>query len=643
MIHHRRVAQPEGGSDTQSASRPHHSPRRGAGASSSSFAGRTRTAVTEHGIPHGATHTAVDGNRPAPAVELAEGHCCSAPANEPAGGTSGAGDGVHRERYWPNGRRLVGKTILGTLAAGTLTLLVASDGLTTMLGSSAKSPRPLSHRHRTVFDSAAQQTGRYDYGGRDATGRGAGGAAGTAAWIETVAGCTGPEDGFVYGGEAGSVLTFVRKGREDGGDSGVAAAAAAAGHPSLPQVLRWFWNLKHERGVLAYEVAELNERRDVGQETGWEVVFASNVGRHKPFPPAGPAESPWDPYAFNFYKASPLEFVLSYTPSFRYEREIAAAAAAAGRRTQAEDNGGVLVEADVEAAGSAAAKAARGSAAVGEGKTVTITSARRGGGVGLQMNVDGVAPAVGCGEASTASPPQDAVLVNIRPVGPVSLLLTPGYPHSHNQRATAYSLAVAIDFAEALRVDPGFRLGFNSAGSSASVNHLHFQAAGCWYFDAGPRGLAIESSKTRHLATVPLSRASFSPSAKGENAADKEDSLEVHVLQGYPIRALVFHTLGKDLEAAGEAIEKCVSFLVEENTPHTVVFSTGRVFVLPRQHLEEPPFAVVPGFPEVSGEVIVTREDDFHTITADQIYEWWRDKVAVDSEHFDRITDGCLA
>lgn len=94
--------------------------------------------------------------------------------------------------------------------------------------------------------------------------------------METVAGCTGPEDGFVYGGEAGSVLTFVRKGREDGGDGGV---AAAAGHPSLPQVLRWFWSLKHERGVLAYEVAELSERRDVGEETGWEVVFASNIGK----------------------------------------------------------------------------------------------------------------------------------------------------------------------------------------------------------------------------------------------------------------------------------------------------------------------------------------------------------------------------
>lgn len=49
------------------------------------------------------------------------------------------------------------------------------------------------------------------------------------------------------------------------------------------------------------------------------------------------------------------------------------------------------------------------------------------------------------------------------------------YPNSNNQRATAYALAVAMDFAEALRNEPGFRLGFNSGGSSASVNHLHFQ------------------------------------------------------------------------------------------------------------------------------------------------------------------------
>lgn len=65
----------------------------------------------------------------------------------------------------------------------------------------------------------------------------------------------------------------------------------------------------------------------------------------------------------------------------------------------------------------------------------------------------------------------------------------------------------------------------------------------------------------------------------------------------------MFHTLGKDLEAVSKVIERCVNFLVEEDTPHTMLFSTGRAFLLPRQHLEQPPFAVVPGFPEVSGEV----------------------------------------
>lgn len=59
------------------------------------------------------------------------------------------------------------------------------------------------------------------------------------------------------------------------------------------------------------------------------------------------------------------------------------------------------------------------------------------------------------------------------------LVIARRYPHSHHQRATAESLAVAMDFAEELRGTPGFRLGFNSAGSSASVNHLHIQVRGC--------------------------------------------------------------------------------------------------------------------------------------------------------------------
>lgn len=112
----------------------------------------------------------------------------------------------------------------------------------------------------------------------------------------------------------------------------------------------------------------------------------------------------WDPSSFNFYKASPAEFMLSYTPSFRYERESAAtftAASAAGKAGALGDG--------VDLAGRAAT-ALRGAGGV-----------RAAGSTGSDYF-----SSVGCKEASTASPPQDAVLVNIRPVGPVSLLLTPG-------------------------------------------------------------------------------------------------------------------------------------------------------------------------------------------------------------------------
>lgn len=65
----------------------------------------------------------------------------------------------------------------------------------------------------------------------------------------------------------------------------------------------------------------------------------------------------------------------------------------------------------------------------------------------------------------------------------------------------------------------------------------------------------------------------------------------------------VYSTLGKDLLAAGAAIGKCIEFLLQEEIPHTMLFSQGRAFLLPRQPLIKPPFAAVIGFPEVSGEV----------------------------------------
>lgn len=137
-----------------------------------------------------------------------------------------------------------------------------------------------------------------------------------------------------------------------------------------------------------------------------------------------PWQEPWDPSSFNFYKASPLEFVLSYTPSFRHERNEAAASAAKAA-------GVIPVETDT-AAGVAAA------AVAGEAKAGTL-GALRGAGNKIDLGVPAGAGSdrdcpLGCAEASTVAPPQDAVLVNIRPVGLVSLLLTPGCVRSEERR-----------------------------------------------------------------------------------------------------------------------------------------------------------------------------------------------------------------
>lgn len=121
-------------------------------------------------------------------------------------------------------------------------------------------------------------------------------------------------------------------------------------------------------------------------------------------------QEPWDPSAFNFYKADPREFVLSYVPSFKYERETASKAAPGTKGIGIASESGLPI--------------AVGIAAAAQDKVGTGGLRGVGDQVLLEQGLD--LSSVECGVASTAFPPQDAVLVNIRPVGPVSLLLTPG-------------------------------------------------------------------------------------------------------------------------------------------------------------------------------------------------------------------------
>ncbi|CAM9723687.1 unnamed protein product, partial [Sphacelaria rigidula] len=204
-------------------------------------------------------------------------------------------------------------------------------------------------------------------------------------------------------------------------------------------------------------------------------------GRSKPFPPPEPAETRWDPSKFNFYKADPLEFMFEYVPSFQQNTRMKVTDVLG-----ASSNSGGRDESDGPASGdsSVGTKGERRqlpalpgvSESVGDSTGASLSAGGRLLRMGRGRKEHMPVFSVECGDVSDASPPEHAVIVNVRPVGPVSVLLIPGYARSLHQRATPEALAVAMDFSEALMSTSGnFRLGFNSGGSSASVNHLHFQ------------------------------------------------------------------------------------------------------------------------------------------------------------------------
>lgn len=144
---------------------------------------------------------------------------------------------------------------------------------------------------------------------------------------------------------------------------------------------------------------------------------------------------PWDDATFNFYHADPLEFMFEYTPSFRYEEQISSAEAMpAKNHGRALEGDNIVVALPRRRVDDKLATLLRG----GYGSVIGDRDAGNASGASRGLSADSVYSAsspsvnatdpmsVECGEISGSSPPRDVVLVNVRPVGPVSVLLMPG-------------------------------------------------------------------------------------------------------------------------------------------------------------------------------------------------------------------------
>ncbi|XP_077566583.1 GDP-D-glucose phosphorylase 1 [Stigmatopora nigra] len=137
------------------------------------------------------------------------------------------------------------------------------------------------------------------------------------------------------------------------------------------------------------------------------------------------------------------------------------------------------------------------------------------------------------------------VLVNVSPLEFGHCLFVPDPSLCFPQVLTKFSIQVGIE-SVLLSSDPAFRVGFNSLGAFASVNHLHLHG---YYLK---HKLNIESLPCRPLLP-----------ARG-----------FYTLMGFPA-GFLFYTESKDVDVVSSAICQVTDFLTDANVAHNLFMTRG--------------------------------------------------------------------
>eukprot|EP00262_Sarcandra_glabra_P008213 TRINITY_DN2153_c0_g1_i3.p1 TRINITY_DN2153_c0_g1~~TRINITY_DN2153_c0_g1_i3.p1 ORF type:complete len:410 (-),score=46.39 TRINITY_DN2153_c0_g1_i3:129-1358(-) len=153
------------------------------------------------------------------------------------------------------------------------------------------------------------------------------------------------------------------------------------------------------------------------------------------------------------------------------------------------------------------------------------------------------------------------IAINVSPIEYGHVLLIPQVLDCLPQRIDHESFLLALHMA-AEAGSPFFRLGYNSLGAFATINHLHFQA----YYLAVP--FPVEKAPTRRIATV-----------KGP----LESGVTISRLLNYPVRGLVFEG-GNTLQDLSNAVSDSCICLQDNNIPYNVLIADSgkRVFLFPQ-------------------------------------------------------------
>ncbi|XP_020033004.2 GDP-D-glucose phosphorylase 1 [Castor canadensis] len=140
------------------------------------------------------------------------------------------------------------------------------------------------------------------------------------------------------------------------------------------------------------------------------------------------------------------------------------------------------------------------------------------------------------------------VVINVSPLEWGHVLLVPEPARGLSQRLVPGALRAGVE-AVLLSLHPGFRVGFNSLGGLASVNHLHLHG---YYLD---HRLPVEGAPS-----VPLD-------PKGH----------LHLLQTLPVPGFLFYTSkpGSDLEALISRVCRATDYLSDHEIAHNLFVTRG--------------------------------------------------------------------
>ncbi|WOL02364.1 hypothetical protein Cni_G11083 [Canna indica] len=217
------------------------------------------------------------------------------------------------------------------------------------------------------------------------------------------------------------------------------------------------------------------------------------------------------------------------------------------------------------------------------------------------------------------------VAINVSPIEYGHVLLIPRVLDCLPQRIDNESFLLALRMA-AEAGSPYFRLGYNSLGAFATINHLHFQA----YYLAVP--FPVEKAPTEKI-----------PIAEGQS----KGGVKVSRLMNYPVRGLVYEG-GNNLKDLADVVANSCIWLQTNNVPFNVLISdSGRkVFLFPQCYAEKQALGEVsqelletqvnPAVWEISGHIVLKRKKDYEE--ASEEYAWrLLAEVSLSEERFQEV------